>query len=182
MNKTLLLPGLPALCLVGLATATSGCLAARDHVLVPHRTTNEMALPAVTNTVWLTNAVVETRLVTNTVTQTLEPWVNTNWVVSTNVTVLPARTQTIILTNAWEPSPAALATAQGVGAAVNVFAPGSGSAVAWGLSGLLSLFAAVQTRKAGNHAAAHIQHRALGLGDQACASGTRQPGARGDGL
>ena len=154
MNKYRISGAIPVVCFAGLATVLTGCMTARDHLLTPHRVTNEVTLPALTNFVYLTNAVVETRIVTNSVAQRADTIYATNWVVSTNIAVLPAHSQTVVFTNSWEPSTAALETAQGLGAAVNVFAPGAGTAVAWGVSGLLSLFAAYQTRKAGNHQAA----------------------------
>lgn len=154
MKESWILSALSVGCFAGLAAVPAGCMTARDHLLVPHRVTNEVALPAVTQLIYVTNAVVETRIVTNTVTLRADPVQTTHWVVSTNIAVLPAHSQTVIFTNAWEPSTTAVDVAQGLGAAVNVFAPGAGSAVAWGLSGLLSLFAAYQTRKAGNHQAA----------------------------
>ena len=142
---------LPAGCLAALALFSSGCLALRDRVLRPRLATNMMVLPAVTNNVLATNAVVTAQVITNVVTHQTETLCATNWAVSTNITVLPSQVRMLIVTNAWEPAPAALDAAQGLGAAVNVAAPGAGTAVAWGLSGLLSLFAAYQTRKAGNH-------------------------------
>jgi hypothetical protein len=113
-----------------------------------------VTVPALTNIVYATNAVVDQILSTNLVTgQTQTTW-RTNWAMTTNVIVLPAQTQMVVVTNAWVPSQAALDTAQGIGAAVNIFAPGMGGLVGLGLSGILSLFAAYQTRKAGNHQAA----------------------------
>lgn len=128
--KKLLLP------LVTLALITQGCAAIKQGLYRPILGTNLVPAHVEQRTTLATNLVSVTR--TN-VAGDVQMAIQTNIVQTVTPLYVPA--QFITVTNGWEVAQSAETAAQVTGGLVNIVAPGIGTAVSYGLSGILSLVA-----------------------------------------